>query len=137
MSAGEADKSWTQRTKEYLQLLVPAGAVYHEFVSNAGQDVGIVTGPDGQAVLKIDGPHSAPTQHVSEYSTTMICGAGTLLWHLWCRCVWVCVLVGYCGAGTCGCEWVIVLLICGAGTCGCGGVGYCVAFSVICMCMSD
>lgn len=76
MSAGENDKSWTQRTKEYLQLLVPAGAVYHEFVSNAGQDVGIVKGPDGQSVLKIDGPHSAPTQHVSEYSTTMICGAG-------------------------------------------------------------
>lgn len=76
ISAGESDKSWTQRTKEYLSLLVPAGAVYHEFVSNAGQDIGVVKGPDGQAVLKIDGPHSAPTQHVSEYSTTMICGAG-------------------------------------------------------------
>lgn len=35
-----------------------------------------ILGPDGQQILQIDGPHSAPTQHVSEYDHVMIVGGG-------------------------------------------------------------
>jgi len=33
-------------------------------------------GPWGEPMLRIDGPHSAPTQHIGEYSVAMILGAG-------------------------------------------------------------
>jgi len=37
---------------------------------------GKILGPDGNPMLHIDGPHSAPTQHLGEYRRVMIVGAG-------------------------------------------------------------
>jgi NADPH oxidase len=37
---------------------------------------GKIQGPDGQPLFDIDGPHSAPTQHVGEYTTVMVIGGG-------------------------------------------------------------
>jgi hypothetical protein len=33
-------------------------------------------GPDGNQLLRIDGPHSAPAQHYGSYRTVMLVGAG-------------------------------------------------------------
>jgi NAD(P)H-flavin reductase len=33
-------------------------------------------GPDGQALICVDGPHAAPAQHYSVYSEVMLVGAG-------------------------------------------------------------
>src|SRR5690349_4929541 len=41
-----------------------------------GQIPGKILGPEGKPLLAIDGPHSAPTQHVGEYSVVMVVGAG-------------------------------------------------------------
>jgi NAD(P)H-flavin reductase len=38
--------------------------------------VGKRNGPDGKQILRVDGPHSAPSEHYSNYSTCMIIGAG-------------------------------------------------------------
>jgi len=37
---------------------------------------GKITGPDGRAIIRVDGPHSAPTQHLGEFSVCMVCGGG-------------------------------------------------------------
>jgi hypothetical protein len=36
----------------------------------------IALGPDGQQILRVDGPHSAPSEHYTSYGTLMIIGAG-------------------------------------------------------------
>lgn len=41
-----------------------------------GKLLGKILGPDGKPMLAIDGPHSAPTQHIGEYSAAIIAGAG-------------------------------------------------------------
>ena len=33
-------------------------------------------GPDGMALIRVSGPQSAPTQHLTEYSQVMICASG-------------------------------------------------------------
>lgn len=66
--------SWTGKLSSYLQLMLPAGASYTTFV-NAAQK-GKVMGPDGRVLLRVYGPHSAPTQHIARYSVDMIIGAG-------------------------------------------------------------
>lgn len=37
---------------------------------------GKLLGPTGMPLLRIDGPHSAPTQHIGEYDTVVVVGAG-------------------------------------------------------------
>lgn len=33
-------------------------------------------GPDGNQILKVEGPHSAPAEHYTNYGTVMLIGAG-------------------------------------------------------------
>jgi len=57
----------------------PEGKTFHEFHRrNAeGQLVkGRIYGPNEKQILLIDGPHSAPTQHMTEYEVAIIAGAG-------------------------------------------------------------
>eukprot|EP01006_Ploeotia_vitrea_P037004 TRINITY_DN66080_c5_g1_i8.p1 TRINITY_DN66080_c5_g1~~TRINITY_DN66080_c5_g1_i8.p1 ORF type:complete len:796 (-),score=441.02 TRINITY_DN66080_c5_g1_i8:116-2233(-) len=70
--------SWTRQVNEYLASMGAKGATYHEFSRQDGAKIvrGKITGPDGLPLFQIDGPHSAPTQHISEYHTCMIAGAG-------------------------------------------------------------
>ena len=71
--------SWTKRLKDYIEMLAPGGSFPYYFTSRDERgdiQVGRLIGPDGQQVIKIDGPHAAPSQHYSEYGTVMLCGAG-------------------------------------------------------------
>ncbi|GAB5366399.1 hypothetical protein AAMO2058_001140400 [Amorphochlora amoebiformis] len=71
--------SWTEGVKEYLMSMGPKDRTFFEFKrrNNMGQiEKGKVIGPNGLQLLLIDGPHSAPTQHMSEYEAVMIAGAG-------------------------------------------------------------
>jgi len=56
----------------------PRKASYFEMFrhSAAGLLKGKIEAPDGLPLFQIDGPHSAPTQHLGEYSTVMIIGGG-------------------------------------------------------------
>ena len=68
------DGSWTQKLADYLTLMIPPNTAFHSFKTAISK--GRVIGPDGNKILRVYGPHSAPTQHISEYSVDMICGAG-------------------------------------------------------------
>ncbi|CEP03297.1 hypothetical protein PBRA_003057 [Plasmodiophora brassicae] len=66
--------SWTGKVTEYLKLMIPPNASYAKFTN--ARSKGKVIGPDGQQIFCIYGPHSAPTQHIAEYTVDMIIGAG-------------------------------------------------------------
>jgi len=72
--------SWTRGLLEYFSTIGGmAGKSFIQFdrIGPAGSKVpGKIVGPDGRSILQVDGPHSAPTQHITEYSTCMIIGAG-------------------------------------------------------------
>mmetsp|Transcript_23288 Transcript_23288/g.34862 ORF Transcript_23288/g.34862 Transcript_23288/m.34862 type:complete len:869 (+) Transcript_23288:44-2650(+) len=71
--------SWTDSVKNYLMSMGPKGRTFFEFKrrDNKGQmTTGKVLGPNGLQLLLIDGPHSAPTQHMKEYEVALIAGAG-------------------------------------------------------------
>jgi len=72
------DNSWTGQVLNYVQQMGPAGQSYFQLShqGSTGLVQGKSQGPDGRRMFCLDGPHSAPTQHVSEYSTVMIIGAG-------------------------------------------------------------
>jgi NAD(P)H-flavin reductase len=72
------DGSWTKELCAYVSAMGPKGKPYFGLDRQGpqGKLAGKVLGPDGKQMLCIDGPHSAPTQHVSEYSTALIIGAG-------------------------------------------------------------
>lgn len=63
-----------QQVTEYLKLMIPPNASYAKFTN--ARSKGKVIGPDGQQIFCIYGPHSAPTQHIAEYTVDMIIGAG-------------------------------------------------------------
>eukprot|EP00457_Paulinella_chromatophora_P002090 gb/GEZN01002094.1/.p1 GENE.gb/GEZN01002094.1/~~gb/GEZN01002094.1/.p1 ORF type:complete len:821 (+),score=43.14 gb/GEZN01002094.1/:95-2557(+) len=78
--------SWTQTLKEYCINLVPE-AKGQAWISYTRQEPqpdgtlgpkrrGVVFGPEGRQIICIDGPHAAPTQHIGEYQTAVIVGAG-------------------------------------------------------------
>jgi hypothetical protein len=72
-------KSWTRKFKEYVEML--AGRQKFPFYfyrrDNRGDiSIGLLNGPDGQPVIRVDGPHSAPSEHYSSYNTCMVIGAG-------------------------------------------------------------
>lgn len=67
--------SFTYRLSAYLDLMSPVfdrpnpdGA--------SGRTPGRLTGPDGRPLFRIDGPHSAPTQHLTESAICLVIGAG-------------------------------------------------------------
>eukprot|EP00466_Bigelowiella_natans_P017954 jgi/Bigna1/135715/aug1.30_g10423 len=71
--------SWTLAVKEYMLSLGPKGAASFELTSRQQDGVmgpGRVLGPDGNQLFLIDGPHSAPTQHMTEYDHVLVAGAG-------------------------------------------------------------
>ena len=75
----EKAKSWTRKLKEYFELMNPKKAfpLYLTHRDERGEIViGRRFGPDGQQILRVDGPHSAPAQHYSHYGTVMLIGAG-------------------------------------------------------------
>jgi hypothetical protein len=62
---------------------------------------GKILAPDGRPLISIDGPHSAPTQHVPEYTTVMVVGGGigvtpvastlkSVIFHRWRNTIGVC-----------------------------------------------
>lgn len=70
--------SWTQGVKNYLSLMGKPGQSFIDLTSvkQSGEIAGKTIGPDGQPIMMIDGPHSAPTQHIGEYQHVMVAGAG-------------------------------------------------------------
>jgi len=74
----EGSGSWTFQLKEYILKMGPRDSPYFELTRQGanGKVRGKILGPDGTRLLRIDGPHSAPTQHIGEYSTVMVIGAG-------------------------------------------------------------
>lgn len=70
--------SWTSRLQDYLTSLGDAktGRVKLHHQRGADRVPGKVFGPDGLPLLRVDGPHSAPTQHISKYQQVMVVGAG-------------------------------------------------------------
>jgi hypothetical protein len=73
------NNSWTKQVFDYFQLLGPKQS-YITFdrvneTTNSKKE-GKLVGPDGKRLLIIDGPYSAPTQHLAEYLTVFIIGAG-------------------------------------------------------------
>jgi len=62
----DADHVWTD---QYFQLR------HFDPIQN-GLILGKSNGPDGQPFFEIDGPHSAPTQHLPEYTQAIVIGAG-------------------------------------------------------------
>jgi len=92
----QAKGSWTADVKEYICAMGPKDASYIEFYRNGpeGRIPGKIEGPNGEKLFSIDGPHSAPTQHVGEYETVMIVGGGigvtpvastlkSIIYHRW------------------------------------------------------
>lgn len=78
MLGQEDGSSWTARLADYCSMLMPARASFASFVNNNDltRGRGKVVGPDGRKLFRVYGPHSAPTQHVSEYLIAMVIGAG-------------------------------------------------------------
>jgi NAD(P)H-flavin reductase len=72
------EKSWTKKMADYMSSMMPVNATFTRFshMSGTGNMAGKTTGPDGQPLFNIDGPHAAPTQHAKEYSTVMLVGGG-------------------------------------------------------------
>jgi len=70
--------SWTNELANYVSSMGPRNATYYELTRQTatGLIAGKILGPDGQQILQADGPHSAPTQHLSEYDHVMVVGAG-------------------------------------------------------------
>jgi len=70
------DGSWTDRVQQLFQSMSP-GKSYHEPVHRDGDELHPQKiGPDGKNLICIDGPMAAPTQHLGEYGTSIIVGAG-------------------------------------------------------------
>jgi len=68
--------SWTQDVAAYMGSLGTKTYFKLERQDATGKVLGKILGPDGKQMLCIDGPHSAPTQHIGEYTCCMIVGAG-------------------------------------------------------------
>lgn len=94
---GPDAKTWTRRLKEYFELMAAVGGPSE---SAGGKHLesgkapskfpfffthreprgdilmGRQVGPDGTQILRVDGPHSAPSEHYINYGTVMLIGAG-------------------------------------------------------------
>jgi len=70
--------SWTEQLQKMFLQMGPPNSSYFSLTrqTSSGKLAGKILGPDGKPMLAIDGPHSAPTQHISEYDTVMVIGAG-------------------------------------------------------------
>lgn len=70
--------SWTRQLADYFAFMGPKNASYFELadVGAGGVQIGKTTGPSGERMLVVYGPHSAPTQHCPEYPVDIIAGSG-------------------------------------------------------------
>lgn len=70
--------SWTYQLQQYMSLFARRGSSFHEFSHQVNHQTkpGKIKGPDGLQFLQIYGPHSAPTQHLTEYNEVMLCTSG-------------------------------------------------------------
>lgn len=70
--------SWTEQLLEYLTLMGPTGASWFSLteIGDDGRQRGKTRGPMGEKILRLYGPHAAPTQHTPEYETSIIIGSG-------------------------------------------------------------
>lgn len=73
-------RSWTRKLKEYFELMNPTGKFpfyFNQRDERGDLHVGRRYGPDGfNQILRVDGPHSAPSEHYGSYGTVMLIGAG-------------------------------------------------------------
>lgn len=78
-------KTWTRRFLEYICLLQGQAGVtnntkfpFYFYRRDPRGDVlmGAQYGPDGQQIIRVDGPHAAPSEHYTSYDTVMLVGAG-------------------------------------------------------------
>lgn len=81
----QAPGSWTYRLNKYFSMMAKPKMVgkdgrfellFSRYDKNGVIQKGKHLGPDGSPLIIVDGPHSAPAQHYSEYADTMIIGAG-------------------------------------------------------------
>ena len=72
--------SWTNKMAQYLRLLDPGEKGQVELLTrnpSTGKVMpGKVFGPNGKPFFMIDGPYGAPSQHVFQYNTSILVGAG-------------------------------------------------------------
>lgn len=75
--------SWTRKLKEYFELMNPSDGDAPRFPfyfkkRDARGDIiiGRQFGPDGKAIIRVDGPYSAPAEHYVNFGTIMLIGAG-------------------------------------------------------------
>lgn len=72
-------RSWTRKFKEYVEAMNPGSKFPYYFQSRDSRgdiQIGKLKGPDGQQIIRVDGPHSAPAEHYVNYNTVMLIGAG-------------------------------------------------------------
>eukprot|EP01036_Dinobryon_divergens_P033073 gene33073-42785_t len=72
-------RTWTRKVKEYFELLSPQQKFpfYFKRLDDRGDVlIGKRYGPDNLPIIRVDGPHSAPSEHYCNYGTVMIIGAG-------------------------------------------------------------
>jgi len=74
----QGEGSWTRGLQAYLSSMGPRNTSFFRLDRNGPQGKldGKITGPDGRPIIRVDGPHSAPTQHLGEFSVCMVCGGG-------------------------------------------------------------
>jgi NAD(P)H-flavin reductase len=74
----QAPGSWTHKLQQYLRLLSKEGQACTDFtrIENGQQVPGKLLGPDGKRLIRVYGPHAAPTQHLTEYNETMVIASG-------------------------------------------------------------
>jgi predicted ferric reductase len=82
----QAEDSWTHRMCKYMQSQmseVDGSKAFHAFTTEKVQDDGRKTQQEGaiydkqgNVMFHIDYPHTAPTQHLTQYQDVMICATG-------------------------------------------------------------
>ena len=68
--------TWTDRLQTFFQAMSPHTSYYKPQHRDADGLFPQKYGPDGNNLICIDGPMAAPTQHLGEYSTVIVAGAG-------------------------------------------------------------
>ena len=72
-------RTWTRKLKEYLELLSGGQSFpffFRQRDARGDIQLGRLNGPDNAPILRVDGPHSAPSEHYTSYGTVMLVGAG-------------------------------------------------------------
>jgi NADPH oxidase len=71
--------SWTFRLREFFRVLASGttkSTVRLAHMEDGDIRPGLIEGPNGQPLLRIHGPYSAPTQRLADYNDVMICASG-------------------------------------------------------------